>query len=242
MKARPENWKEAVRQAGFVRVAGEDLSAHLPSDAALWRHFSESWNALEPDTFMADGGRYRGRRFAVATLQGDTLVPAPHQPHFQTLQNNRLNGGVARWFSPIDADIVQHDITTGIIALCRRVFSLDETAEPGATWRTELHQFRIEASRSTPGSPTPEGMHRDGVDWVFVMLVARHNADSGITDICDAAGASLGAFTLTRAMDAVFLDDHRVLHGVTPITVSAGHEAAHRDVLVITFTQIAARE
>jgi hypothetical protein len=47
----------------------------------------------------------------------------------------------------------------------------------------ELHQFRIEAGDGEAGLPTPEGAHRDGVDWVIVMLVDRHNVASGVTDI-----------------------------------------------------------
>ena len=30
-----------------------------------WPQFADSWNGLEVDTYMADGGRYRRRRFGV---------------------------------------------------------------------------------------------------------------------------------------------------------------------------------
>ncbi len=81
----------------------------------------------------------------------------------------------------------------------------------------ELRQFRIEAGDGEAGLPTPEGAHRDGVDWVIVMLVERCNVASGVTDIFAGDGARLGAFTLEQPRDTVFLDDHRVLHGVTAI-------------------------
>jgi hypothetical protein len=99
----------------------------------------------------------------------------------------------------------------------------------------ELHQFRIEAGDGEAGLPTPEGAHRDGVDWVIVMLVDRHNVASGVTDIFANDGARLGAFTLERPRDAVFLDDHRVLHGVTAIHPLEPGAPARRDVLVATF-------
>jgi hypothetical protein len=76
----------------------------------------------------------------------------------------------------------------------------------------EIHQFRIEADSGQPGLPTPEGAHRDGVDWVCVLLVNRCNVSSGITQIFDPEGRSLGEFALTNPLDAVFLDDRRVLH------------------------------
>lgn len=98
-----------------------------------------------------------------------------------------------------------------------------------------MHQFRIEPAKGEIGKPTPEGMHRDGVDWVFVGLIARTGVAGGVTGIGDAEGRALGAFTLTQPLDAVFLDDRRVRHGVTPIEVVAPERPAYRDVLVLTF-------
>ena len=49
-------------------------------------------------------------------------------------------------------------------------------------WRIEVHQFRIEAL-GRAGEPTPEGVHRDGVDYVLVLMVDRHNIASGTTTI-----------------------------------------------------------
>ena len=35
------------------------------------------------------------------------------------------------------------------------------------------------------GKPTPEGVHRDGVDFVIVVMIKRVNIDSGATTIYD---------------------------------------------------------
>ena len=96
--------------------------------------------------------------------------------------------------------------------------------------------FRIEAGGDTIGKPTPEGFHRDGVDWVFVMLVDRQNVLEGVTEIGDPEGGELGHFTLIDAADSVLLDDRRVLHGVTPIRPADPSRPAWRDVLVATYT------
>ena len=39
-------------------------------------------------------------------------------------------------------------------------------------WYVEAHPFRIDTSDGI-GRPTPEGAHRDGVDYVVVILVDR---------------------------------------------------------------------
>ena len=78
-------------------------------------------------------------------------------------------------------------------------------------------------------------MHRDGVDYVLVLLICRENIASGTTTIHGPDGRSLGSFTLTEPFDAVLVDDHRVYHGVTPVTPLDPALPACRDVLVVTF-------
>ena len=99
----------------------------------------------------------------------------------------------------------------------------------------EVHQFRIEARAGEAGEPTPEGVHRDGVDYVLVLLVDRTNIESGTTTIHAADSRLLGSFTLTHPFDAALVDDARVFHGVTAVTPLDPAQAAHRDVLVVTY-------
>jgi hypothetical protein len=104
-----------------------------------------------------------------------------------------------------------------------------------ASWHVELHQFRVEAQEGAAGKPTPEGMHRDGVDWVLVLLVRRENVASGETSIHDFQRRLLGSFTLAEPMEAALVDDDRVYHGVTPVAPIDPAKPAYRDVLVVTF-------
>ena len=77
----------------------------------------------------------------------------------------------------------------GIVGICTTIF---DAASPeggnAATWHVEMHQFRIEADNGQSGLATPEGAHRDGVDWVCVLLVNRRNVSSGVTQIFDPGG------------------------------------------------------
>jgi hypothetical protein len=78
-------------------------------------------------------------------------------------------------------------------------------------------------------------MHRDGVDFVLVLLIGRRNVRSGVTSIRAPDGRTLGSFTLSQPMDAALLDDLRVMHGVTPVEAIDPSQPACRDVLVVTF-------
>ena len=108
-------------------------------------------------------------------------------------------------------------------------------AHASASWHIEMHQFRVEARAGEAGQPTPEGMHRDGVDWVLVMLVRRQNVASGETTIFDLSKKPLGSFTLAEPMETALVDDSRVYHGVTAIEPIDAGAPAFRDVLVVTF-------
>jgi len=201
-----------------------------------WQGFAESWNDLGMDTYMADGGRYRRRRHAAFSVSAAGVRRKPHQPHYQSRDYNALNGGLARWFEPVLDRVAAHP---AMLAILRTGFSIFDGCTDAATrppfWHVEVHQFRIEARPGAHGLPTPEGMHRDGVDWVAVLLVRRENVASGETSIHDLTRRKLGSFTLTTPMEAALVDDGRVFHGVTAIEPVAAEMPAYRDVLVATF-------
>jgi hypothetical protein len=164
------------------------------------------------------------------------MARLPHQPHYQTTQANPLNGGIDRWFAPIDEGTANHPAMRRLLTLCAVTFAAAAGTPAGrGHWLVEAHQFRIEATADGPGLPTPEGVHRDGVDWVFVCLIGSSNIDGGITLIQDAGGRPLDRFTLRTPLDAMVLDDHRVRHGVTPVSAARPGAAASRDVGELTY-------
>jgi hypothetical protein len=227
---------DTIRRTGFAFVHADAMSAALGRTGSLadWTAFAESWNDLGLDTYMADGGRYRKRRFAVFGSTKAAIRRKPHQPHYQSRDYNTLNGGIERWFAPILPEIADGPTMMTILGYCRDLF---ETLSGRRNWHVEVHQFRIEARRGVEGRPTPEGMHRDGVDHVLVLLVGRRNIQSGMTTIHALDGRRLGSFTLTEPLDAALVDDARVMHGVTAVEPVDPAEPGFRDVLVVTFRQ-----
>jgi hypothetical protein len=228
--------RDGIARAGYAFVEASDMRNALSRFGTLadWPAFAESWDDLEVDTYMADGGRYRRRRFGVwaAGRQGP-ILRGPHQPHYQTLDYNHLNGGIERWFKPISDEIGDGASMRTILEYCRALFG--RLAPETTRWHVEAHQFRIEARQGVHGKPTPEGMHRDGVDYVLVLLVNRRNIQSGTTTVHDLDKRTLGSFTLTDPLDSALVDDARCYHGVTPVEPENPAQPAYRDVLVVTF-------
>lgn len=227
-----------IEQSGFCFAPAEQMQAWLeagaPDALSDWQAFAASWDDMPLDQYMADGGRYRRRRYATlsAASRDSEIQLEPHQPHYQSLDYNPLNGGIARHFAPIPEDIVRGATMRGILNLCRQMFS---QMLPDAAWHIECHQFRIEASAGEHGKPTPEGVHRDGVDFVLVMMVKRVNISSGTTTMHDLEQRKLDSFTLTKPFDSAIVNDRRCMHGVTPVEQIDPAKPAYRDVLVITF-------
>ncbi|BFI96937.1 MAG: 2OG-Fe dioxygenase family protein [Rhodanobacter sp.] len=231
----PPDLHAALRHDGFAFVTAEAMRNLLDTPTlADWPAFAASWNRLGDDSYLAARGRHRRRRHAVFTADADGAIRRePHQPHYQSLAYNSLQGGIERWFEPMEPAVADGASLLRILAFCRDGFGA--LAPQARSWRIEVHQFRIEARTGAAGEPTPEGVHRDGVDYVLVLLVDRENIERGTTTIHAPDGRELGQFTLARTFDAALLDDRRVFHGVTPVVPKDPAQAAHRDVLVVTF-------
>jgi hypothetical protein len=157
---------QLVREKGFCRLSGDRVRSlllrHYPPSLQDWPAFQESWSQLALDEYMADRGRYRKRRYAVlsAAAPGHTLQIQPHQPHYQSRDYNRLNGGVQRYFEPINETILSGSAMSSLLTLAHGLF---DRLLPCSGWHIEVHQFRIEADGAQAALPTPEGPHRDGV-------------------------------------------------------------------------------
>ncbi|MFT5356356.1 MAG: hypothetical protein ACI9KE_003581 [Polyangiales bacterium] len=235
--------QEALRSRGFAFASGDEfrtlVDSQGPVPEAALSAFAASWATMPPDPYLAREGMARRRRHAVFEAEGTDIRPMPARPHYQSLDYNALQGGFPRHLAAIDADVVQSQALHQLIAFGSDFFA-HVRGEP-TKWDVEAHQFRIEASEGGLGQPTPEGHHRDGVDFVLVVLIQRVNLKSGTTSTHNDDGDELGAFTLTQPYDVALVDDRRVLHGVTPVSLSDGDSPGFRDVLVLTYRQASTR-
>jgi hypothetical protein len=227
----------ALAAGGFAFLDAAGSRAWLATAGGLadFDALAASWSGMARDEFMADGGRYRRRRYAVFHTDSGQIVREPHQPHYQTTHYNQLNGGVERWFEATPEAVSSGEAFQTVLRACHRLFG---GLQPGRDWHIETHQFRIEANAGECGQPTPEGSHRDGVDFVLVLMIRRENIRAGATSIHDPEGNQLGEFTLTHPLEAALVDDHRVFHGVTAVEPIDPSKPAYRDVFVVTFRAI----
>ncbi|UTH74602.1 2OG-Fe dioxygenase family protein [Chromobacterium sp. IIBBL 290-4] len=199
-----------------------------------WPDFQNSWNQLHLDQYMADGGHYRKRLHAtLSAFPSSRHVRAEaHQPHVQSRHYNPLNGGQPRHFEPVRNEVLHGSTMQALLSLSCAVFG---KMTPYTHWHIEAHQFRIEAKNRQSGKPTPEGVHRDGVHFLMMMMVRRNNLVNGATQLFDLERQPLAEFTLNDPLDIALINDERVLHGVTPIAQLDPSRDGIRDVLLLSF-------
>jgi hypothetical protein len=222
-----------LRQQGWAVISAPTLLSALHADQAAADTLHATWGDLPADQHLRDGGHYRFRRHSCFTLHtaSSELVQTPHRAHWQPITYNALHGGFERMFEPV-AEVVTHSpMWQGLLRQLGQTLAL---AKPAADWFIEAHQFRVDTTGGI-GRPTPEGAHRDGVDFVAVLMIERHHVKGGETRVFEADGPHGVRFTLTEPWSVLLLDDARVIHESTPIQPVGEH--GWRDTLVLTFRQ-----
>jgi len=227
--APPSQLVDALRARGHAALAAAGLRELTHASADALDALRPEWNSLPPDAYLRDGGRYRRRRHASFVVDGDKVTQVPHRAHWQPLEYNALHGGLERWFEPMLPGVLSRPVWAQLLRGLSAVCSALKGPQP---WYVEAHQFRIDTTDGI-GRPTPEGAHRDGVDFVAVLLVDRIGIKGGETRVFEADGPAGRRFTMTEPWTTLLLDDERVVHESTPIQPVA--DEGHRDTLVLTF-------
>lgn len=227
--------RAAIAADGFSVVRSAALRSVETAEA--WRRFSEDWQHLETDLYMADGGRYRLRRFGRFFFRpaADELVRLPHATVFQSRYINNFAGGIHRDFAPLRESTFADPF---LLALIRFDFACFETPEPSMLadpWEVWVHQIRIEASGDSTVLPAPEGIHHDGHDFIAMHLVGRENVAGGRSFLYDNDERRLLVCRLNRPLDTIYADDHRVMHAVAAIRPADSALPARRDMLIIDY-------
>jgi hypothetical protein len=226
-----EDIVQQLREQGFACVPAAQLAALAGVPLAQLRALEPTWNDLPRDQYLLDGGKYRARRHGsfIQNRAAGTLALVKHRAHWQPTSYNALHGGIERWFEPLAPHVSADAAWQKLLLTLGEIFALRRDEKQ---WFIEAHQFRIDTAQGV-GRPTPEGAHRDGVNFVAVILVQRGDMRGGESRVFEADGPNGVRFTLSEPWTVVLLDDERVIHETTPIL--PGATAGVRDTLVLTY-------
>ena len=147
---------------GFSHLAAADVRAWLGDDALIgWPAFAASWNDLEEDSYLADRGRFRKRRYAVFEINAsggiERQTHQAHRQHVAMRRHRRIERLHRR-------DAVPHPVVVEEHGVERR----RERERPQRPSRLVGHGG--DAARNVV---PPDERHRDPVDAVAVHAFRR---------------------------------------------------------------------
>ncbi|WP_333014184.1 2OG-Fe dioxygenase family protein [Vibrio vulnificus] len=229
---------QQLKKYKYVFINGRQMTLLLSTHVGEVIRFKNCWNQLERDRYMADGGKYRYRRYGQFTklARSKEIVMMPHEPYVQPSYINTLNGDIERHFEPLTDRFVTSPVLEKLLKMMSEIYD-DVEGEP-QNWNIRLHPYRITATEAEAGEPTPEGLHRDGVTYIASMMINKINVSGGETRITDDNQNELERITLDKTFDIVMADDAATMHEVSTITPASRETSASRDVLVIAFTKM----
>ena len=222
---------DELQQHGYATLTPDSVCALAHCTPHQLDGLKSGWSDLPLDIYLKDGGRYRRRRHSCFVVNPSAVEQTPHRSHWQPLEYNALHGGIQRLFEPVATATIDQPVWSQLLLAIGRVCSSIKGERP---WYVEAHQFRIDTTDGI-GRPTPEGAHRDGVDFVAILLIERINIKGGESRVFSANANNGQRFTLTQPWTLLLLDDERVIHESTPIQPLAAD--GHRDTLVLTYRQ-----
>ncbi len=234
----PMSLQELFQRQGFIHVAEDSILDGIQqrSGFQFLHSFKQSWNDLPLDNHLRDEGKYRFRRYAVFNVQvnnaeDNEVRQLPIEAHYQSREYNNENGGYQRYFSELSLAVAESPILKELIEWNIELISTGKQKK----WRVQCHQFRICATPLEAGKPSPEGIHQDGADYVFIMLLDRENVSGASNTIHNKSGGVIYEATLKQSGEAILIDDKRHWHGVSKVLQDDKNLESHRDVLVLTF-------
>jgi hypothetical protein len=223
-----------LKSDGFAFAPGSEFKLDAEARNAF-EMLSGEWQSLPPDEYLRGRELFRRRRYGCYSYSPSSsqIRALPHQPFYQSEQYNRFAGGINRLLQPLTPMTLDNLFLSELIKfnLTHLIGAKNKTLS-----KVGVHQIRILSNSQFIGTPTPEGIHRDGVGYFSVHLIKRFNiSEGGVTSIFTPAGKQISNLTLMNPLDSLYADDSSIFHCVSEIIPGNIADHAYRDVLITTY-------
>jgi len=239
-------------EAEYARDLARDGYAYIPADFYYGNVFRDraltelraDYRGLEAEFGLGEldpyspGNRYR--RYAQLRVEPDSaeFEYGRFELYKQTKQYNPQTGGVVREYPLISPELQENPLLRRLlqsdIEFLRRYPRID--ADP-AELMVGLHLFRYLAYPGDPAYSSPNWLHKDDENVVFIHLIGLSgNVVGGDNVIAPNAKQFETVLRLADVFDTLVIN-HDKLHAVTPIGTSSRNPVApaRRDILLVTF-------
>jgi hypothetical protein len=187
----------------------------------LRNHFTD----LPVDIYLP--GNYRYRRFSCLEVLHSKIIKLHNKPLLQEKTDNVLFGGVTRCYQDLNSSFLELEEFKYL------VFKFIDYCNFGiSNIKLEVHQIRIVCSDIKSGQPCPEGIHKDGHDFVGIFCVNRKNIQGGETQLHTCLNSLPVFIKILEPGELLVVNDQELFHFTTPISLKVLGEA-FRDVLIL---------
>ena len=195
----------------MFQIDFHDVSALRPS----------FWDLPEDD--YTDGG-FRFRRLGNFESDGVAFWQVGSSI-MQPADINSYLGDIQRTYAPLKDEIVFSESFMSMIFKFQRM--------TGWMGDFDVHQMRLLATNGKTAEPAPEGIHRDGYEFIVPFMVMAENCKGGKPQIYDLHSKQILA-NLQPLPDMVMVfNDRKMRHFATPITQKDPTRPAYWDAFVI---------
>ncbi|MBX9671113.1 MAG: 2OG-Fe dioxygenase family protein [Candidatus Obscuribacterales bacterium] len=236
----PSRISSDLNTLGFSLIKKSELSIKLNSEDAL-ADFQEQFHKAPPD------GPHRKRFYSsyIMVPNGNTgRRPQYLGSHFQqSAAVNPEQKGTERRFHPIPKEIERNKLFQELIKADIAAVCLSDSNGHLLPVHVEVHLISLTATSELAGIATPNCPHKD-LDFAFFLhLIDKKHVDGGESVLYandhDERGPKPGQEIFRTTLeegDTLAVNDSRVWHHVTPVTVTDGHTSGYRNVLIVGIT------
>lgn len=188
----------------------------------LSENVKNSFNHLEIDNYY-NNKRYRA--FSMIDIKDFLVVGESY--FLQSKAYNDYLGDELRIYKNIDDSVINDVSFRSIITKF-----INTISGPKEYRYLYVHQIRVDCE-DYEINPVPEGIHRDGYEYICITCVNKVNIDGPITEIYDSFKNLINE-TVMEPGDNIILNDNKYFHNVKPLKKITQHEKAYRDIFVLT--------
>ena len=144
-----------------------------------------SFDNLQPDPYYKEK---RGRAYSLLDIKDtDNIKIVGDIDFYQSSSYNNYNGDIVRRYHNIDTSITNDKIFKFFVKTFKDQVQ-EATRKLSEGYNTDyifVHQIRVYASEDSSVNPVPEGIHRDGYNFIGMCVVNRENIQGGISNVYD---------------------------------------------------------
>lgn len=155
------------------------------------------------------------------------LIKLPHGCLFQSKNYNPLLGDLKREFEELEDELIALD------EFKKLLFEFSQYCKLKGEVSIGVHQIRILCSPKSFSNPAPEGIHRDGCDFLGIFAVNRQNIQGGETHLYLEKKQKPIFHKVLNPGEFLLVNDRDYFHFATPIKPLSEGEGIF-DVFVLT--------